>query len=124
MMYKLATLAAPAGVLISTAIVAAEVTPARYRQISFIDDVNAEFLESKTIRQLVNPYQRSQTSDSCFQTIDLPPKWVGVSSDVILAQFLHEFFASSVFAPEALALRLFRPNLGEFSGERRALPIW
>lgn len=97
-------------------IAAIGVTPAQYRMVHAKYIVCKSFSESKTIRQIVNPRNAPETADSYFRTITLKKGQAGISNEALLANLLHGFFTSRAFAPEAVALRLLRLDLGEFSG--------
>lgn len=110
-------LTAPTLMLTWATAVADEVEVFQNRHIRFKNNVPTNFSESKTIRQLVNPRNFPRTADSYSQTIDLPALSADFPSEALLAYFLRGFFGSWTFMPEAIALRLVKPNLGEFSGE-------
>ncbi|KAF2170361.1 hypothetical protein M409DRAFT_19181 [Zasmidium cellare ATCC 36951] len=112
------------GVLLTTGIWTAAVyhqsSKVDRRKIATSDAVSKAFRDSPAHR-LVNPKQVRHTSDSRTITLHVSSKEV-VDRPRVLAWMLNGFFQSWIFAPEALAFRVFFNTTGRVMTHLSGLP--
>jgi hypothetical protein len=69
-------------------------------------DVPDAFKKSYALSKLVNPNGHFSRPDTHQMTLRLPPRYAGLSDEVLLARVVKEFYSGWVFTPERWILRL------------------
>lgn len=85
-------------------------------QITSYADIPDAFIQSNSVKNLVNPRNHQRMADSHYMTIDVPAKFHDISDEVLLAQFVKGFFGGVVIAPERMTLQTFKFDLVHYKG--------
>lgn len=80
------------------------------RHIKVLDSAPKSFIESNTMRNLVNPRGHQTVSDTHWSTLDLScPQ--NITDEALLSRVVKEFYTGWVLAPERWVLRLLGKQL-------------
>lgn len=94
-----------------------KISPARRTQIIETDSIPDSLRQSRTNRDVVNPREHIALYDTRYMDVQLSSEAKVLNNEALLAAFLRGFFGGRVFAPERALLRLFKPDIVNFSGK-------
>ncbi|KAK1533313.1 hypothetical protein CPAR01_10021 [Colletotrichum paranaense] len=86
------------------------------RRVVSSSGLSENFKQSHTLKTLVNPRGHASSADRLALDLDLPKNARDLSDEVLLATFIHGFFAGKVLAIERLLLQTARPTLVSYAG--------
>jgi len=87
------------------------------KKIAISRSIPESFRHSLAVKDIANPRQYRDKSDSRVITLEIPAHHQNVSDEYLLSLFVKGFFGGLVIGPERLVLRTLRPSWVHFTSK-------